>query len=212
MLYVFLFAAGSVNAIEWKDSFDDNKLNERWQPFAWSMEESPDWKIEDGILKANWPYWNGQMLFLKDFESSDFIMQVRCRIDKVWQVPELASAGMIFRSPGPGKSSEDNIVPLYGFGIGDSGSRIGIFPADSGWHFLETSFKKHEIGEWYTMRIVVKGTSFSCYVDDEIVGRMYNAYFDGKFVGLSIGSNISASFDDFMITDQLDEKPASDSK
>jgi hypothetical protein len=70
---------------------------------------------------------------------------------------------------------------------------------------METSPRKHDIGKWYTLKIVAKETGVSCYVDNELVYKLYGANLDGKFVGLSMGSNISASFDDFSITDQTEK-------
>ena len=68
------------------------------------------------------PFWNAQMLFLEEYQSMDYTIQVKCRIDKVSNDTELASAGIVFRSFGPGENS----LPLYGFGIGDSGAKFGF--------------------------------------------------------------------------------------
>jgi len=204
VLCVILFAVGSATAGTWKDSFDDNKISEKWTPIAWSMTDQPDWKIENGILKGNWPLWNAQMLFLSDYPSPDYTIQVKCRIDKVWQVPELAAAGIIFRSSGPGKTEEDNVSSFYGFGIGDTGARFAVVYGGK-WHIMEASPRKHDIGKWYTLKVVVKEGGIFCYVGNELVCKLYGASLDGKFVGLTMGSNISASFDDFLITDQTEK-------
>lgn len=200
---VLQFSAGLAFAAVWKDDFEDG-LGKSWTPAAWMETEPPDWKVEDGVLKGDWPFWNGQMLFLEEYPSQDYTIQVKCRIDKVWQVPELASAGIVFRSAGPGKSPDDKVIPLYGFGIGDSSARFVIFDAPPKFHFVETCPRKHDIGKWYTLKVVVKEGTASCYVDDELACRIYGAQFEGKFVGLSMGSNVTASFDDFMITDEVD--------
>lgn len=200
----FLFA-GLASAEMWKDDFGDGELDESWTPAVLLEPSPPDWKIEDDILKGHWPLWNGQMLFLEEYPSLDYTIQVKCRIDLVWLDPGLADAGFIFRSSGPGVGPNDKITPFYGFGIGLSRAQFGIFHGGGNWRYAETKLEKHVIGKWYTLKLVVKGDKFIGYVDDKRVCKLSDDLFEGTFVGLCIGVNIDASFDDFMISDKVDE-------
>lgn len=201
-LCVFCFS-GLAFAEVWKDDFEAGEISKNWAQVSMNISNLPDWKIESGVLKGNWPFWNAQMLFLKEYPSLNYTIRVKCRIDKVWQAPELASAGIMFRAYGTDKESKD-IHQFYGFGIGDSSARFGFIYGTGNWHILETNPRKHDIGKWYELKVVVKDYGVSCYVDDELICKLHGAHFEGKFVGLTMGSNISASFDDFMITDQAD--------
>jgi hypothetical protein len=142
------------------------------------------------------------VLFFGEYPSLDYTMQVDCRIDRVWQVPELANAGLVFRSPEPAK---DNEQAVYGFGIAPFRTRFAVVGQGGGWHFEGASVINHNIGQWYKLKLVVSDNKFVGYVDDEPVCKIRNNQFRGRFVGLGMGSNIDASFDDFMITDQVDE-------
>lgn len=128
---------------------------------------------------------------------------MKCRIDKVWQSPGLAGAGIIFRSSGP-----EDIYPLhYSVGIYTHGAQWAI---DHGgragnYRFAGWQPETHDIGQWYSLKLVVTDGNFLFYVDDKPTLRLRDRGFKGKFLGLVIGANIDASFDDFMITDQVDE-------
>ena len=43
-------------------------------------------------------------------------------------------------------------------------------------------------------------------MDDKLVCELSDNQYKGNFVGLWLGSNIDASFDDFMISDRTDDK------
>jgi hypothetical protein len=100
----FLLFANLAVAEVWMDDFEGNVLNEKWIPIQWVpwADEPWDWKVEDGILKGRWPNWNGQFLFLKDYPSLDYTMQVKCRIDNLLQLHGYGGGGFIFRASGTG--------------------------------------------------------------------------------------------------------------
>jgi hypothetical protein len=199
-LCIFFLIAGSASARIWMDDLEREEIGENWTPVACWMPNPPEWEIEDGVLKGNWPRWNLQMLFLAEYPSPNYTIQVKCRIDEIWQSPHLADAGFVFRSTGP-----DKITPAYGFGIGSSRAQFGVLPG-AGWQYIGTVPENHETGEWYTLKMLIKDDQFVGYVNDRPICKIRDDRgYKGKFLGLSMGSNISASFDDFMITDQVDE-------
>ncbi len=202
VLCIFSLLAGSTSAEMWKDDFDGGELGEDWTSTSWcGHDPSPNWKIEDGILRGKWPHWNAQMLFLPEYPSLDYTIQVKCRIDKIWQMPSLAGAGFIFRSSDP-EANGGCIGPFYEWGI--SSNRCG-FMISAGMQIVGTVPERYDFDQWYTLKLVVKGKRFLGYVNDEFVCKLSHDTYKGKFVGLMIGANIDASFDDFMITDQVDE-------
>jgi len=199
----------SVFANIWKDDFEREELGKDWTPTTWCAGDSPwSWKVGDGVLKGLWPNWDAQMLFLTEYPSLDYTIQVKCRIDKVWQEPWLAGAGFIFRSTGP-EFMGACIGTFYGYFIGSP--QCGFMIWDGGmWQIIGAVPKNNNSDQWYTLKLVVKGDDFFAYVDDKPVCKMSDGRFRGEFVGLSIGSNIDASFDDFMISDSVDENAFAD--
>jgi hypothetical protein len=195
----------SVSANIWKDDFEREELGKDWTPTTWCAGDAPfNWNIDKGIIKGCWPNWDAQMLFLTEYPSLDYTIQVKCRIDKVWMEPGLAGAGFIFRSTGP-EFIGGCIGPFYGYFIGSP--QCGFMICDGGgWQITGAIPEKHNPDQWYTLKLVVKGDDFFTYVDDKPVCRLSDGRFRGKFVGLSIGSNIDASFDDFMISDRVDDQ------
>ena len=203
---VSLIFADLAVAEVWMDDFEGDALDERWIPIQWVpwADEPWDWKVEDGIIKGRWPNWNGQFLFLKDYSSLDYTMQVRCRIDNLLQLHGYGGAGFIFRASGTGVEPGERIEPFYSFGINNSVAHFFIYHG-GGLEFKATHPEKHDFGQWYTLKLLVKGSSFLAYVDDKPVCKLRDRLYKGKFVGLSMGSHTYASFDDFMISDQVDE-------
>lgn len=189
----------------WQDDFEDAEIDESWIAGGFWGEPSPNWSVEDGVLKGSWPYWNGQFLFLEEYDWSDYTIEVKVRIDKVWQSPDLAGAGIHFRSSGKGVDQSDKIVPMYGFGLHTGSAKFLVLLGDDSWHYAGIAPEEHNIGQWYRLKLVVKGDDFLGYVDDRPICRLQHSEFKGKFVGLGIGSNIDASFDDFMITNEVDD-------
>lgn len=202
----FLFA-GLASAKMWQDDFEDGELGENWTPAVWVPQGigPPNWKVEDGILKGHWPNWSAQMLFLEEYPSLDYTIQVKCRIDRLWLDPWSADAGFCFRSSGPGVGPNDNITFFYGFGIGVERAQFAVSHGGGGWHYAGTTPENHTIGQWYTLKLVVKGHKFIGYVNDKPVCKIGDDKLKGKFVGLGMGANIDASFDDFMISDKVDD-------
>ena len=96
ILCILLLFTGQVFAAVWKDDFEREELDADWTS-APREGNHTDWYIENGMLKGHWPLWNSQMLYVKGFNSIDYTIQVRCRIDKVYQSPDLAGAGIVFR-------------------------------------------------------------------------------------------------------------------
>ena len=199
----FLFA-GLASAKMWQDDFKDGELDKRWTPMAW-MEGSPtDWKVKDGILKGHWPNWYAQMLFLKEYPSLDYTIQMKGRIDRVFQISGYEGLGFIFRSSGPGAGPWDKITPFYLFGITTSCAKFFIAHNGAVWHDAKITPENYIIGQWYTLKLVVKGNKFLGYVDDKLVCKLRDNQFKGKFVGLITGPQLDVSFDDFMISDKVD--------
>ena len=194
----------SASADVWIDDFEREEIGEDWAPTAWCANDAkPDWKIEDGILGGRWPHWDAQMLFLaKEYPSLNYTIQVKCRIDKVWQSPDLAGAGFIFRAP----TSETNggcINLFYNWGIGTISSGFMIFSGV--WQLVGVVMRNHNLDQWYIIKLVVNDSDFYGYIDDKPICKLKDSKYKGKFVGLWLGSNIDASFDDFMISDSVDE-------
>jgi hypothetical protein len=200
-----LLFANLAAAEVWVDDFEGDALNEKWTPIQWVpwANEPWDWKVEDGILKGRWPNWNAQFLFLKEYPSIDYTMQVRCRIDNLLQLHGYGGAGFVFRASGTGVEPGERIEPFHGFSINNFCARFGTF--HGGLEFNAMRSEQHDFGQWYTLKLLVKGNMFLGYVDDKFVCKMEDNRFKGNFVGLGISSHTYASFDDFMISDQVDE-------
>jgi len=207
---VFLIFADLAVAEVWKDDFEGDALNEKWTPIQWVpfANEPWDWKVEDGILKGRWPNWNCQFLFLEEYPSLDYAMQVRCRIDNLLQLHGFGGGGFVFRVSGTGVEPGDRIEPFHGFAINNFCAGLRTF--HGGLEFNSTHSEQHDFGQWYTLKLLVKNNRFLGYVDDRPVCKMDDDRFKGKFVGLGISSHTYASFDDFMISDQVDEDALSE--
>ncbi len=201
--WVLLLFADLAMAGIWMDDFEREELGEDWVASTRRLDvwtPPPDWRIEEGLLRGYWPNWNYQMLYVNGYDSIDYTVQVRCRIDRVYMMPEFAGAGIIFRSIGL-----INLPSSYGFAIHKEFARFAIT------HGLPITFlpaipEKHEIGRWYTLKLVAAGSNFLAYVDGELLCKLQDGKYKDEFVGLAIGSNIDASFDDFIISDQVDEE------
>jgi hypothetical protein len=194
------------------DDFKGGELGKDWTPVQWCVgDPEPDWKVKDGILMGRWPNWDAQMLFLPEYPSLDYTIQMKCRIDQVMGEPGLAGAGFIFRSSGPAvKVNGKCIGPLYELAIGHF--QCGFMDADrnGNWFLAGIVVKNHDLEQWYTLKLVVKGDKFLGYVDGEPICQLSDNKYKGNFVGLMLGSNINASFDDFMITERVDEQALTD--
>jgi hypothetical protein len=201
---VFLLFADLAVAEVWVDDFEGDTLDEKWIPIQWVpfANEPWDWKVESGVLKGRWPNWNGQFLFLKEYPSLDYTMQVRCRIDRLLQLHQYSGGGFVFRASGTGVEPGDRIEPFYSFGINDF---IARFAVGGPLEFRIPTVGNYGLDQWHTLKLLVKNNDFLAYVDDEPVCELRDHRYDGKFVGLCMGCHTYASFDDFMITDQVDE-------
>jgi hypothetical protein len=201
---MFSLAILSASADTWKDGFDDAELDERWKPavsFYGANRPPADWKVENGVLKGHWAY-SELMLLLMEYPSPDYTIQVKCRIDKA--MGEISWAGIVFHSYGP-----DN-APT---GWGTSGYSIFSVLHDGltlmlrlGSDWVVTSIPvDYKVGEWCTLKLVVEGANYRAYVNDELVQVGYDGKFKGGFVGLNAAHKVDVSFDDFMITDRVDD-------
>ena len=92
--WVLLLFADLVIADVWRDDFGGDALNEKWTPIQWFVQDPWDWKLEDGVLVGRWAHWNGQFLFLEEYPSSNYTMQVSCRIDDLLQHHGFGGAGV----------------------------------------------------------------------------------------------------------------------
>jgi 3-keto-disaccharide hydrolase len=180
------------------------KLGEAWSTFKiFNNGPEPDWKIEEGVLKGHWPFWGVQLTLIKEYPSLNYTIQVDCRIDEMGL---LAFACIGFRVSKP-----DFCPSFYGFGI--SASQSG-FIWDPGCNVTQVPgadiARRHKVGQWYTMKLVAKGSKFVGYVDDDKVFSLKDERYKGKFVGLITGPHTDVSFDNFMITDQVDDDAFAD--
>jgi hypothetical protein len=118
--------------------------------------------------------------------------------------------GIIFRSYGPDRTNAgQGAVDFYGFAIGPTpspGATAISYVGAGQWGALEVSPPNRPInvGEWYTLKLVVEGNRFRGYVDDELVCDAQDDRFSGDYVGPYISLYMDTSFDDFMITDETD--------
>ena len=48
---------------------------------------------------------------------------------------------------------------------------------------------QYNIGEWYTLKLVVSGSDFLGYVNDNLLCTLHDTRFKGKFVDLMISSH-----------------------
>ena len=199
---LLLFADLAVAEV-WMDDFEGDTLNEKWTPMQWVpwANEPWDWKVEDGVLRGRWPNWNGQFLFLEEYPSPDYTMQVRCRIDNLLQLHGFGGGGFIFRASGTGVEPGERIEPFYSFGINTFLARFFI----GGGAFRSVTQGDYGFEQWHILKLLVMNDEFLAYVDDEPVCEMRDKRYKGEFVGLCMSSHTYASFDDFMITDQVDE-------
>jgi len=203
ILFILLFVS-SASADVRVDNFDNDILNEKWiitkwRPFA---VEEVSWSVEDGFLKGEWPNWNGQMLLLDEYPSLNFTIQVKVRIDRIVLAHEWNGAGIIFRSSGPGEEPKPNMSPFYVFAINIP---IAGFATSTTMAVISGIPGRYNIDEWYTLKVVVRDDSFLGYVNNEDPCKLKDRFFKGKFVGLVVSCHTYASFDDFMISDSVDE-------
>lgn len=197
------FAAAAIPQ-KWQDDFNDKEIGENWMQGAHLSPDQvnlkPNWWIEDGILKGSWPYWNAQFVIL-DYPPQNYTMQVKCRIDQVYESPDLASAGFIFHVSAPDVFDS----PKCAFIIQPYRASFYFGHGMDGGEFLAPKQQEYAIGQWYTLKLVVSGDKLTGYVDNKMVSRIHNDYgYEGNYVGLCIGSNIDASFDDFIISNQVE--------
>jgi hypothetical protein len=200
VILCMLLCALSAYANIWTDDFEREELGKDWTPVSLNLPDPPNWKIEDGILKGLWPLWNCQMIFLNKFSTQEGTIQVKCRIDEIRVDPGLADAGIFFYSEGA-----DKPTPTYGFVIGSMRTQ---FTCLTGFNFeyIGTKPEKYDWGKWYILKLVFKDDTFLGYVNDNLICEMTDGRFKGNFVGLGMGANIDASFDDFVISDRVDDQ------
>ena len=205
-LIMFSVSVLSASAEMQRDSFDGPTLNEMWKPGVSVAGNPPtDWKIEDGVLKGHWANF-GQQLLLIEYPSSDYTIQVKCRLDEA-NNPE-GGAGIVFRSYGPGHdpSGWQGTSEFYLFQVLRKTLNLWRIGADW-WDTIVVEppiggAGEHSDTEWYTLRLVVEGSNFRGYVNDEILFETQDDTFKGDFVGISMGLFTDASFDDFVVTDE----------
>ena len=169
VLGIYLLWAGSVCAHVWQDDSERDELGEDWTPVAWDAPNPPDWKVEDGVLKARWPNWNAQMLFLDEYPLQDYTMQVKCRIDEVWEPSDYAGGGFVFRSTGP-----DGITPFCALGLCIWCAKFFLAHGNAIWRDAAREPRNHTVGEWYTLKLIVVGKTFLGYADDELAHEAHN--------------------------------------
>jgi len=200
----------------WKDSFDGNTINGQWVTAVSKSGGLPpaNFEVENGVLTGRWPTF-GQQQLLVEYPSPEYTVQVRCRINEIIQRSNDNGVGIIFHSSGPGRTNaSQGAIDFYGFAIGPTPSPGGAAISYVGagqWGGLAVSAAKSPInvGEWYTLKLVVEGNSFQGYMDDELVCDAQDDRFTGNYVGPYMSLYMDASFDEFVITDQVDALSAS---
>ncbi len=207
-LIMFSLAILSASAETWKDGFDNAELDERWKPavsFDGGNKPPADWKIDNGVLKGHWAY-SHHMLLLMEYPSPDYTIQVKCRIDRA--MGEVSWAGIVFHSYGPDNAptgwrgtSELSMFTINHDGIA---SVLRLGPDWYDWVFTSIPVD-YKVGEWCTLKLVVVGANYRAYVNDELAHVGYDGKFKGGFVGLNAGHRVDVSFDDFTITDRVDD-------
>jgi len=153
-LIMFSVSVLSASAEMWKDSFDGGELKEEWKPGVSVAGNPPsNWKVEDGVLKGHWANF-GQQLLLMEYPSSDYTIQVRCRLDEA-NNPE-GGAGIVFRSYGPGHDPAgwQGTSEFYGFQILRKNLNLWRIGADW-WDTIVVEppiggAGEHSDNEWYT--------------------------------------------------------------
>ena len=211
-LIMLSISVASASAEMWKDSFDGNAINEKWVTAVSKAGARPsaDWKVESGVLTGRWPTY-GQQQLLVEYPSPEYTVQVRCRINEIIQRSNDNGVGIIFRSSGPGRTNAgQGAIDFYGFAIGPTPSPGGAAISYVGagqWGALEVSpvNRPVNVGEWYTLKLVVEGNSFRGYVDDELVCDAQDNRFTGNYVGPYMSLYMDASFDEFVVVDQIDD-------
>jgi hypothetical protein len=203
ILCVFSLLAGSASAEVWKDDFENDELGESWTSATFRVNAPPNWKVENGVLRGSWLHpGSGEMLFLEEYPSLDYTIQVKGRIDQVWQASKYADLSIVFRSSGP---AGNKVTPFYAFALVSFRTFFFIAHDAANWRDVAVAPGKYNIGEWYTLKLVVRGNRFLGYVDDKLVCELRDRQFKGKFVGVATGYQVDVSFDDFTITDQVDD-------
>ena len=209
----------SASAEMWKDSFDGNTINDKWVAAvnrAGNPRPPANWEVENGVLTGRWPTWGSQHL-LVEYPYPEYTAQVRCRINEVIQQSSDNGLGIIFRSYGLGRIMPDRgVVTFYGFGIGPTPSpgRAGIWYSGAlagqrGVLAASAASFPINVGQWYTMKLVVEGNRFRGYVDDELVCDAQDDKYSGSYVGPYMSLYVDTSFDDFVVTDQIGDLSAS---
>ncbi len=203
ILCISLPIVSSVSAVVWKDDFEGAEIDKNWTPATWRVNAPTNWKVEDGILKGSWPRSGScEMLFLEEYPSLNYTIQVKGRIDRVWQASSYAGLGIVFRSSGP---AGNKVTPFYTLGITSFRAFFFMGHNNANWRDADVTPGNYNIDQWYTLKLVVSGKDFLGYVDDKLVCDLNDRQFKGKFAGLCTGDRVDVSFDDFMITDQVDE-------
>jgi hypothetical protein len=212
-LIMFSISVISASAEMWKDSFDGNTINDKWgAAVSWSGQPQPtaNWEVESGVLTGRWPTY-GQQQLLVEYPSPEYAVQVRCRINEIIQRSNDNGVGIIFHSSGPGRTIvNQGAIDFYGFAIGTTpspGAAAISYVGAGQWGGLAVSAAKSPInvGEWYTLKLVVEGNRFRGYVDDELVCDAQDDRFTGNYVGPYMSLYIDTSFDEFVVTDQMDD-------
>ena len=206
-LIMFSLVILSASADTWKDGFDNAELDERWEA-AISYDETPkpsaDWKVDNGVLRGHWPYRH-HMLLLMEYPSPDYTIQVKCRIDRVMGG---SCAGIVFHSYGPDNAPTRwrGTSELSMFSIYHNGAAI-LLRIGPDWYdwVMPSPLVDYKVGEWCMLKLVVEGANYRAYVNDELAHVGYDGKFKGGFVGLDAGHMVDVSFDDFMITDRVDD-------
>ena len=210
-LIMFSIPILSASAEIWEDHFDGNTINEKWVAAVSKTGSLPpaDWKVENGLLTGHWPTWGNQQLLI-EYPSPEYTVQVRCRINEIMQESSDNGVGIVFCSSGPDRTNlSQGAIDFYGFGLGPNPSPGGAaiwYVGDGQWGGIASSELEApvNIGEWYTLKLVVNGNSFQGYVDDKFVCDVQDDMFSGSYVGPYMSLYVDASFDDFMIIDQAD--------
>ena len=215
-LIIFSISVISASAEMWKDSFDGDTINEQWVTAVSKAGARPsaDWKVENGVLTGRWPTF-GQQHLLIEYPSPEYTVQVRCRINEIVQQSNDNGVGIIFHSSGPGRTNaSQGAIDFYGFGIGPTPGPGGAaiwYVGNGNWGSITDSGLESpvDISVWYTLKLVVKGNSFQGYVDDKLVCDAQDDRFTGNYVGPYMSLYMDASFDEFVVTDQVDDLSAS---
>jgi hypothetical protein len=170
--------------------FEDVKQGDDWEAF------NGTWKIEDGVYKETSAAGPGMKALVGEPDWDDYTIEADIRIDSnKW-------AGLVFRAqnefeyyifypePTPGVTAFFRHLP------GGFGNRDRPPPNKTAIKGLDI-----KVGEWYTMKIEVKGNKFKCFLNDveQFEGTdPENKYKTGR-VGIWAWET-KASFDNFTVS------------